>query len=146
MHPSLGPELESLLDRHDQRISRAEQVATLFAAGITDPDDLAMMAGVPRGYVLETLAAEAGAHETHRAGTYEAFFSEGVGVSDTAAAEQSVRLLDTLYFRFGLAHDHAGQLATMQTALRLYNQARWAGHPEAAAVVHDWLTRSIENG
>lgn len=146
MHPILDSDLESLLDQHDQRVSRAEQVATLFSAGITDPDDLAMLAGVPRGYVLETLAAEAGTHAPRHAGTYESFFSEGFGVENAAAAEQSVRLLDTLYFRFGLAHDHAGQLATMQTALRLYNQARWAGHPEAAAVVHDWLTRSIENG
>jgi len=145
MHPVLDPDLESLLDRHDHRVSRAEQIATLVSAGITDPDDLAMMAAVPRGFVLEVLSSDA-AEPNEQVSAYEPFFSDGFGVGSGEEAERSVRLLDALYFRFGLAHDHAGQLATMQTALRLYNQARWAGHPEAAAVVHDWLAGSIENG
>lgn len=38
----------------------------------------------------------------------------------------------------------AGQLATLQTALRLFDQARWAGRPEAASVIRDWLRRSVE--
>lgn len=70
---------------------------------------------------------------------YSPFFEDVLSFKNMAAAQESVRQLDSLYRYFESLDDHAGQHHAMTLALIGLNRARWSGKNEESLLFRDWL-------
>ena len=96
------------------RVSRKEQILSLYTAGINEVEDLALITGARPSYVGSVLA-EAGlktgyfdlyTSSAHPMNVYSKFFANRLGFKDEATAEQSVAVIDNLsrHIRAKLIH------------------------------------------
>ncbi|HYY42829.1 MAG TPA: hypothetical protein VE775_08875, partial [Pyrinomonadaceae bacterium] len=115
------------------RVSRKEQIRSLYLSGITEVEDLALITGARPSYVGSVLH-EAGEKTSyfdlytstaHPMNIYSKFFANKLGFKDEAAARQSVAVIDNLYRQFELAGDRAGQHHALSMALVMFDRARW---------------------
>jgi hypothetical protein len=133
------------------RVSRKDQILSLYVSGITEVEDLAMITGARPSYVGSTLQ-EAGlktgyfdlyTSSAHPMNVYSKFFARQLGFRDEETARESVALIDRLYGQFELAGDRAGQHHALVMALTMYDRARWTGKAAEANVFRAWLIENL---
>jgi hypothetical protein len=134
------------------RVSKKDQILSLYMSGITEVEDLAMITGSRPSYVGSTLQ-DAGlksgyfdlyTSSAHPMNVYSKFFARQLGFRDEETARASVELIDRLYQQFGLAGDRAGQHHALTMALVMYDRARWTGKAAEANIFREWLVNNLE--
>jgi hypothetical protein len=137
-------------DREDQRarrVSKKDQIISLYTSGIGEVEDLAMITASRPSYVASVLQ-ESGlmtgyfdlyTTSSHPMNVYSKFFAKKLGFKDEDAALASVDLIDRLYRQFELARDRAGQHHALMMALTMFDRARWTGKGREAEIFRNWL-------
>ena len=135
-----------------RRMSRKEQILSLFTTGINEIEDLALITGARPSYVASVLA-EAGlktdyfdlyTSSAHPMNVYSKFFANRLGFKDEATAQQSVAVIDNLYRQFELAGDRAGQHHALMMALVMFDRARWTRKGPEADIFRQWLVARLQ--
>jgi hypothetical protein len=138
--------------RGGARVSKKDQILSLFMTGITEVEDLAMITGSRPSYVGATLQ-DAGlktgyfdlyTSSSHPMNVYSKFFAGQLGFKDEETARASVEVLERLHGQFGLAGDRAGQHHALAMALTMYDRARWTGKAVEANIFREWLIGNLE--
>jgi hypothetical protein len=133
------------------RVSKKDQILSLYMSGITEVEDLAMITGSRPSYVGSTLQ-EAGlktgyfdlyTSTAHPMNVYSKFFANRLGFKDEATARESVEIIDRLHEQFELAGDRAGQHHALSMALTMYDRARWTGKAAEANIFREWLVNNL---
>lgn len=133
------------------RVSKKDQILSLFMAGITEVEDLSIITGSRPSYVgaiLQEAGLKTGYFDlytstAHPMNVYSKFFANRLGFRDVGAARASVELIDTLHSQFELAGDRAGQHHALLMALTMYDRARWTGKAAEANIFRDWLIANL---
>lgn len=135
-----------------QKLSKKEQILSLYAGGIGEVADLALITASRPSYVASVL------HDSARKppvyfdlytstrtpmNVYSKFFAGQLGYKDEDTAKKSVSLIDHYYKQFGVAEDRAGQHHTLMMALTMFDRARWTGKPEEADIFRNWLLERL---
>ena len=137
-----------------RRVSRKDQILSLFTSGIGSVEDLAAITGARPSYVASVLQDSgllAGYFDlytttAHPMNIYSKFFAGKLGFKDEETARQSVTLLDRLYGQFALASDRAGQHHALLMGLTMFDRARWTGKEVEADVFGQWLISRLTEG
>jgi hypothetical protein len=147
-----GRERERGDERRTGRVSKKEQILSLFTSGINEVEDLAMITGSRPSYVGSVLH-EAGlktgyfdlyTSTAHPMNVYSKFFANRLGFKNEEAARQSVEIIDTLYRQFELAGDRAGQHHALTMALVMFDRARWTRKGAEADIFRQWLIECLD--
>ena len=145
-----SPEAEPPLSQ-SKRMTKKDQIISLYTSGIDNLEDIALMTGTRPGYaasVLQSAGLIAGYFDlytttAHPMNTYSRFFANKLGFKDEAAARQSVELINRLYKQFEMARDRAGQHHALLMALTMYDRARWTGKQLEADLFRQWLAEQL---
>ncbi len=145
-----NPEDEAELSQ-SKRMTKKDQIISLYTSGIDNLEDIALMTGTRPGYaasVLQSAGLIAGYFDlytttAHPMNTYSRFFANKLGFKNEAAARQSVGLINRLYKQFEMAHDRAGQHHALLMALTMYDRARWTGKQLEADLFRQWLVEQL---
>jgi len=122
------------------RVSKKEQILSLYLSGINEIEDLSMITGARASYVGSVLR-EAGLAANYfdlytstaqPMNVYSKFFANKLGFKDEETARQSLELIDRLHRQFEMAGDRAGQHHALSMALVLFDRARWTGKDSEA--------------
>jgi hypothetical protein len=133
--------------RKARRVTKKDQIISLYTSGIGDVEDLAMITGSRPSYVASVLQ-DSGlmtgyfdlyTTSSHPMNVYSKFFAGKLGFKDEESARGSVDLIDRLYGQFDLAGDRAGQHHALVMALTMFDRARWTGKGREAEVFRHWL-------
>lgn len=136
-----------------QKISKKDQILSLYLSGMTEIEDLALITGSRASYVGSILQ-EAGlatgyfdlyTSSAHPMNVYSKFFAGKLGFKDEAAARESIELIDRLHNQFEFAGDRAGQHHALMMALVMFDRARWTGKGVEADIFRQWLISQLEN-
>jgi hypothetical protein len=135
-----------------RRVSKKDQILTLFKAGITEVADLAAITASRTSYVASVLHGTDELPDyfdlytsTSRAmNAYSKFFAGKLAFRDEPAARQGVAVLDHYYRQFALAEDRAGQHHALLLALTMVDRARWTGKTAEAAIYRRWLVEHLD--
>jgi hypothetical protein len=139
----------------EQRPSKKEQILSLYAAGIGEVADLALITQSRPSYVASVLSASARKPPVYfdlytstrqPMNVYSKFFAGQLGYKDEATAKKSVELIDHYYKQFELAQDRAGQHHALLMALTMFDRARWTGKAAEAEVFRRWLAERLSEG
>ncbi len=133
--------------RRAARVTKKNQIRSLYLSGITDVEELAAITGSRPGYIAKVLQDSgllSGYFDlytttAHPMNVYSKFFARKLGFKDAEAAQGSVELIDHLYRQFERERDRAGQHHALQMALTMFNRARWIGKEREADVFRQWL-------
>jgi hypothetical protein len=138
-----------------RRVSKKDQIISLYTSGIGEVEDLAMITGARPSYVASVLQ-ESGlmtgyfdlyTTSAHPMNVYSKFFTGRLGFKDEETARASIEVIDRLYRLFELARDRAGQHHALVMALTMLDRARWTNKGREAEVFRHWLmARLIEAG
>src|SRR5215470_788558 len=140
-------------EQRARRVSKKDQILSLFTSGIIDVEDLAMITGSRPSYVA-TVLQESGlmsgyfdlyTTSAHPMNVYSKFFSKKLGFKDEQTAQKSIDLIDRLYHQFELAGDRAGQHHALTMALMMFDRARWTGKGPEADVFRRWLMARLND-
>ena len=135
-----------------RRVSKKDQILSLYTSGINDVEDLAMITGARPSYVGSVLQ-EAGlatgyfdlyTSTAHPMNVYSKFFAGKLGFKDEETARRSIELIDRLYRQFEFAGDRAGQHHALTMALVMFDRARWTGKGREADIFSEWLTARLQ--
>ena len=130
-----------------RRVSKKDQIISLYTSGIGEVEDLAMITGARPSYVANVLQ-ESGlmtgyfdlyTTSAHPMNVYSKFFARRLGFKDEETARASIEVIDRLYHQFGLARDRAGQHHALVMALTMFDRARWTNKAREAGIFRDWL-------
>ncbi|MGA9772785.1 MAG: hypothetical protein WBV94_27395 [Blastocatellia bacterium] len=130
-----------------RRVSKKDQIISLYTSGIGEVEDLAMITGSRPSYVANVLQ-ESGlmtgyfdlyTTSAHPMNVYSKFFAKRLGFKDEETARASVEIIDRLYHQFELASDRAGQHHALAMALVMFDRARWTGKDMEADIFRRWL-------
>ncbi len=133
-------------------MSKKEQILALYATGMGEVEDIAMITGSRPSYVGSVLH-ESGqspgyfdlyTSTAHPMNAYSKFFANKLGFKDEEAARSSIELIDRLYSQFEFAGDRAGQHHALMMALVMFNRARWTGKGKEAEIFQQWLMARID--
>lgn len=140
-------------DRQARRVSKKDQIISLYTSGIGEVEDLAMITGSRPSYVANVLQ-ESGlmsgyfdlyTTSAHPMNVYSKFFAKRLGFKDEETAHESVDIIDRLYRQFELASDRAGQHHALVMALTMYDRARWTGKQGEADIFRQWLMARLND-
>jgi hypothetical protein len=134
------------------RVSKKDQIVTLYQAGVTDVNDLAALTQSRPSYVASVLGAEKGLSSYFDLYTstkkpmnvYSKFFAGKLGFRDEEAARDSLKVIDLFYRQFAITGDRAGQHHALLMALTLFDRARWTGKTAEAEVFRRWLRERLD--
>jgi hypothetical protein len=130
-----------------RRVSKKDQIISLYTSGIGEVEDLAMIIGARPSYVASVLQ-ESGlmtgyfdlyTTSAHPMNVYSKFFAGRLGFKDEETARASVEVIDRLYRQFELARDRAGQHHALVMALTMFDRARWTNKTGEADIFRHWL-------
>lgn len=133
--------------RRAKRVSRKDQIISLYLSGMNEIEDLAIITGARPSYVGSILQ-ESGLMKSyfdlytstaHPMNVYSKFFANKLGFKDELKAQESVELIDQLYRQFEYAQDRAGQHHALSMALVMFDRARWTGKGREADIFRHWL-------
>lgn len=135
-----------------QRVTKKQQIISLYLSGVADIEDLAMMTNARASYVGKVLQDAGLIHgyfdlytsTTHPMNVYSRLFAGRLGFKDEATARHSIAVLDQLYEQFARANDHAGQHHALAMALVMFNRARWTGKTPEADLFRQWLIAHLQ--
>lgn len=130
-----------------QRVTKKDQIISLYLSGITEVEDLAMITKSRPSYVAsvlqesELLSGYFDLYTTsaHPMNVYSKFFAKRLGYKDEETARHSVEVIDNFYRQFELAGDRAGQHHALLMALTMFDRARWTNKEREAEIFHRWL-------
>jgi hypothetical protein len=139
-------------ERRSRNVSRKDQILALYASGMGQVEDIAMITGARPSYVGSVLQESGRApgyfdlytSTAHPMNVYSKFFANKLGFKDEAAAQGSVELIDRLYSQFEFAGDRAGQHHALMMALVMFDRARWTGKAREADIFRQWLMARLE--
>jgi hypothetical protein len=139
-------------EQRSGRVSRKDQILSLYASGINEVSDLALITGARPSYVSSVLQAagqETGYFDlytstSHPMNVYSKFFANKLGFKDEETARASVALIDKLYRQFELAGDRAGQHHALTMALIMFDRARWTRKGAEADIFRTWLVERLQ--
>lgn len=134
-----------------QKVTKKDQVISLYTAGITEVEDLAMITNARPSYVAAVLQESglmAGYFDlyttsAHPMNVYSKFFAGKLGYRDEEMARHSVELIDHYYRQFEVATDRAGQHHALLMALTMFDRARWTGKEREADIFRQWLVQHL---
>ena len=134
-----------------RRVTRKDQIISLYTSGIGEVEDLAMITGARPSYiasVLQDSGLMSGYFDlyttsSHPMNVYSKFFAGKLGFKDEDAAQQSIDLIDLLYRQFEVAGDRAGQHHALMMALVMFDRARWTGKGREADIFRHWLAARL---
>ena len=135
-----------------RRVSKKDQIISLYTSGIGNVEDLAMITGSRPSYIASVLQ-EAGlmtnyfdlyTTTAHPMNVYSKFFAGQMGFKDEETANQSVQLIDRLYRQFEVAGDRAGQHHALLMALTMFDRARWTNKAPEAERFRQWLLARLQ--
>jgi hypothetical protein len=132
--------------------SKKDQITSLYLAGITEVEDLAIITHSRPSYVAGVLQAAQllpAYHDLYTTSAqpmnvYSKFFAKKLGYKDEATARRSVEFIDHYYRQFELAQDRAGQHHALLMALTMFDRARWTGKEREAEVFRRWLLDQLQ--
>ena len=136
-----------------RRMSKKDQIISLYTSGIGEVEDLAMITGSRPSYVANVLQ-ESGlmtgyfdlyTTSAHPMNVYSKFFAKRLGFKDEETARASVDVIDRLYRQFELATDRAGQHHALMMALVMFDRARWTGKGREAEIFRHWLMARLND-
>jgi hypothetical protein len=138
-------------DKVPKRTTKKDQILTLYAAGISDVQDLAAITNTRPTHVASVLQQEKllpGYFDLYTTtaqpmNIYSKFFAKKLGFKDEATARQSVELIDLYYRQFETAGDRAGQHHALLMALTMFDRARWTGKGREAVIFREWLLQRL---
>jgi hypothetical protein len=130
-----------------RRISKKDQIISLFTSGIGNVEDLAMITRARPSYiasVLQSAGLMSGYFDlytttSHPMNVYSKFFAGKLGYKDETTARESVELIERYYRQFETAGDRAGQHHALMMAMTMFNRARWTRKPREAEIFRQWL-------
>jgi hypothetical protein len=130
-----------------RRVTKKEQILSLFGSGVTDVEALADITGVRSSYVASVLRGvgvlngyfDLYTTSKQTMNIYSQFFAGQLGFRDEEAARQSVAIIDDYYHEFERAGDRAGQHHALTMALTMFDRARWIKNAREAEVFRQWL-------
>jgi hypothetical protein len=130
-----------------RRVSKKDQIRSLYAAGISDVEDLAVITHARPSYVASVLQSEEEAlpyfdlytPTARTMNVYSKYFAGKLGFKDQEIARHSAELIDHYYRQFEFAKDRAGQHHALMMALVMFDRARWTGKVREADVYRRWL-------
>jgi hypothetical protein len=135
----------------ERRVSKKDQIISLFTSGISSVEDLAMITRARPSYIASVLQ-EAGLMSgyfdlytttSHPMNVYSKFFAGRLGYRDEATARQSVELIERYYHQFETAGDRAGQHHALMMAMTMFDRARWTRKPREAEIFRQWLVTRL---
>ena len=144
---SSKPKMERVREKSSRRVSKKDQILSLYTSGIGEVEDLAMITSSRPSYVASVLQ-ESGlmsgyfdlyTTSSHPMNVYSKFFANKLGFKDEEAARESVEVIDRLYRQFELARDRAGQHHALLMALTMFDRARWTAKGREAEIFRQWL-------
>ena len=135
------------------KVSKKDQILTLYRAGVTDVKELALMTLTRSSYVASVLQEAEGLPSYFDLYTstkqpmniYSGHFAGQLGFRDEATARKSVELIDEKYRQFELVGDRAGQHHALLMALTMFDRARWTGKEAEAEVFRAWLRDRLDD-
>ena len=139
-------------ERRSRGVSKKDQIRALYATGMGQVEDIAMITGARPSYVGSVLQ-ESGqspgyfdlyTSTSHPMNVYSKFFANKLGFKDEAAAQASVELIDRLYSQFEFAGDRAGQHHALTMALTMFDRARWTGKGKEADIFRQWRMARLD--
>jgi hypothetical protein len=139
-------------ERRSRGVSKKDQIRALYATGMGQVEDIAMITGARPSYVGSVLQ-ESGQRPgyfdlytstAHPMNVYSKFFANKLGFKDEATAQASVELIDRLYSQFEFAGDRAGQHHALMMALTMFDRARWTGKGKEADIFRQWLMARLD--
>jgi hypothetical protein len=130
-----------------QRVTKKDQIISLYLSGITEVEDLAMITKSRPSHVAsvlqesELLSGYFDLYTTsaHPMNVYSKFFAKRLGYKDEETARHSVELIDHYYRQFEFAGDRAGQHHALLMALTMFDRARWTNKEPEADIFRRWL-------
>ncbi len=134
-----------------KRLTKKEQILSLYMAGIGSVEDLATLTDARPSYVgavLQQAGYVNGYHDLYTStanpmNAYSRFFAGRLGFKDVRTARESIRLIDHFHRQFDRIGDRAGQHHALVMAMTMFNRARWTGKEEEAEVFRRWLVRRL---
>jgi hypothetical protein len=139
-------------EQRARRVSKKDQIISLYTSGIGEVEDLAMITGSRPSYVASVLQ-DSGlmtgyfdlyTTSAHPMNVYSKFFAQKLGFKDEETSRASVDSIDRLYGQFGLARDRAGQHHALLMALTMFDRARWTGKGREADIFRQWLMARLD--
>lgn len=130
-----------------RRVSKKDQIISLFTSGIGSVEDLAMITRARPSYIASVLQAaglmsgyfDLYTTTSHPMNVYSKFFAGKLGYRDETTARESVELIERYYRQFETAGDRAGQHHALMMAMTMFNRARWTRKPREAEIFRQWL-------
>jgi hypothetical protein len=137
-----------------QKVTKKDQIISLYLAGITEVEDLAMITKARPSYVAavlqdsELLPGYFDLYTTsaHPMNVYSKFFAKRLGYKDEETAQHSVEIIDNYHRQFELAGDRAGQHHALLMALTMFDRARWTNKEREADIFRRWLVGRLSEG
>jgi hypothetical protein len=136
----------------EQKVSKKDQILSLYASGISEVEDLAIITHSRPNYVASVLQQskllpayfDLYTSSAQPMNVYSKFFAKKLGFKDKETARASVELIDRYYQQFELAGDRSGQHHALLMALTMFDRARWTGKAKEADVFRHWLMRRLD--
>lgn len=133
------------------RSTKKEQILSLYSAGITDVEELAILADSRPSHVASVLSGAdklSGYFDLYTStgksmNVYSRAFARRLGFRDEEIAQRSVRILDSSYRRYAVLGDRAGQHHALVMALTMFDRARWTGKAREADIFRRWLCERL---
>jgi hypothetical protein len=148
----LAPNKEPSAERRDpQRVSKKDQILSLYTSGVDNLEDIALMTNSRTTYVASVLQSAgliSGYFDLYTTSSqpmnaHSRFFAGKLSFKNEEAANRSVELLDRLSRQFEIARDRAGQHHALLMGLMMFNRARWTGKGQEADIYRRWLLTQL---
>ena len=140
------------LEAKTPRITKKDQIVSLFLSGVTNLEELSKMTGASNSYigsVLQEAGLMTGYFDLYTTtanpmNVYSKFFVNKLGFKNEETACRSVENLENAYRHFEQQSDRAGQHHALEMALVMFNRARFTGKRREAEIFREWLVSHLE--
>ena len=134
------------------RITKKDQIVSLFLSGITNLEELSKITGASNSYVgsvLQDAGLMTGYFDLYTTtanpmNVYSKFFVNKLGFKNEETARRSVKTLENAYRQFDQQGDRAGQHHALEMALVMFDRARFTGKTREAEIFRNWLVSHLE--
>ena len=142
----------STVETKAPRITKKDQIVSLFLSGTTNLNELARITGASNSYigsVLQDAGLMTGYFDLYTTtanpmNVYSKYFVNKLGFKNEETARRSVETLENAYRQFDAQADRAGQHHALEMALVMFNRARFTGKRREAEIFRDWLVSHLE--
>lgn len=134
------------------RITKKDQIVSLFLSGMTNLDELRKITGASNSYigsVLQEAGLMTGYFDLYTTtanpmNVYSKLFVNKLGFKNEETARRSVETIDQVYRQFEEQRDRAGQHHAMSMALLMFDRARFTGKAREAEIFRDWIVAHLQ--